>query len=270
MTLVLSFLVVVVASAAASGEITAGEAVPAVGRPPAGIGLDPFYEKYADAGGLPVVSSGRVPDQALVVAAEVVDHMLARRPDLRKVLIQGHARIAVMAWNERTTDIPEHSRLEPKTYWDERARGLGGTPFIPTTSCAEENLLGYADDRYNGECILIHEFSHAIHEIGLNVMDKEFEGRLKELRRKAMARGLWKDTYAATDDKEYWAEGVQSYFDANLPADPPNGIHNHVRTREQLQKYDPELARFIDEAFGRNPWRWSPTGAHKRKWTGKP
>lgn len=237
-----------------------------VGDPPAVLKLVPFYKKSADAEGIPVVSSEKVPDKALVAAAELVRNMLANRPDLRKALIAGNVRIAVMSKSEVTTDIPEHSKLKPKENWDQRARGLGGTPFIPTTSCAEENLLGYQDDRYNGENILIHEFAHTIHEVGMKAFDKEFDGRLKKLYDKAMGKGLWKETYAATNHKEYWAEGVQSYFNSNLQADPPDGIHNHVRTREQLQKYDPELAELIDQVFAKNPWRWLPNGAHVRKW----
>ncbi len=105
-----------------------------VTAPPRELGLDPFYKKYVDAGGLPVISSGQPRDEALMAAAEIVVAMLARRADLQKALIDGRVRIAVMAAGEVTTDIPEHSRLTPKSYWDKRARGLGGTPAIPTTS----------------------------------------------------------------------------------------------------------------------------------------
>jgi hypothetical protein len=268
-TLVL--LVLLSLAAWGSGQGLAPEPAPkvAVGKPPEALKLDPFYQKYLDAEGIPVISSGKVPDEALVVAAELVGNMLARRPDLRKALAERKVRVAVMGKGEVTTDIPEHARLKPRDYWDRRARGLGGTPFNPTTSCAEENLLGYKEDRYNGESILIHEFAHTIHEVGLRALDKEFDGRLKKLYDQALAAGLWKNTYAAINHKEYWAEGVQSYFDCNLQADPPNGVHNHVRTREQLQKYDPELAKLIEGVFAGNPWRWPPNGAHARKWQKK-
>ena len=109
----------------------------AVGQPPKTLKLNPFYEKYIDADGIPIVSSAKVPDEALVTAADVVSSMLAKRPDLVRSLVKGGARVAVMGKDELTTDIPEHSHLTPKRDWDRRARGLGGTPFIPTTSCAE-------------------------------------------------------------------------------------------------------------------------------------
>jgi alpha-glucosidase len=241
-----------------------------VSTPPAELRLDPFYKKYVDAGGLPVVSSEQARDDALVAAAKIVVAMLAQRPDLQKELTRGHVRIAVMAVSEVTTDIPEHSRLTPKDYWDKRARGLGGTPRIPTTSCAEENLLGLPADPYVGESILIHEFAHTIHGIGMKALDAKgaetFDERLKKLYEQAKSRRLWEKTYAATNAAEYWAEGVQSYFDSNQRAEPADGVHNAVRTREELAEYDPELGKLVAEVFGENPWRWTAAGAHAEKW----
>jgi alpha-glucosidase len=238
----------------------------AVGRPPKELKLDPFYKKYVDAAGLPVVGSEQARDEALMAAAEIVVKMLSKRADLREALVAGRVRIAVMAADEVTTDIPEHSRLRPKEYWDKRARGLGGTTRNPTTSCAEENLLGLEEDRYRGESILIHEFAHTIHGVGMKALDAEFDERLKRLYERAKARGLWEKTYAGTNHSEYWAEGVQAYFDCNRRAEPTDGVHNQVRTREQLRKYDPELAMLLDEVFAGNPWRWTPISAHADKW----
>ena len=215
--------------------------------------LAPFYKKHADAGGLPVVSSGRVSDAGLQEAVYLIDQMLANRPDVRKALVKNNVRFAVMAPTEMTTDIPEHSDLKPKDYWDKRARGLGATPHRPAVSCGEENLLNLKGDRYHNENILVHEFGHAIHEMGLNSIDPKFDGRLKAIYQRAMDKGLWKGTYAATNHKEYWAEGVQSYFDCNAP---PGGVHNDVNTREKLAKYDPDLFAIIDEAFKKPAWRY--------------
>ncbi|MCH8215687.1 MAG: hypothetical protein IH892_02820 [Planctomycetes bacterium] len=38
---------------------------------------------------------------------------------------------------------------------------------------------------------------------------------------------------------EYFAEGVQSWFNNNRP---PDHDHNYVDTRKELKEYDPELA----------------------------
>ena len=42
-----------------------------------------FYARFASANGIPVIASARVPDEALLVARDIVNHMLVRRPDLR-------------------------------------------------------------------------------------------------------------------------------------------------------------------------------------------
>lgn len=258
-------IALVFAAALACGGALADEPRPAgstsfrVTEPPAESGFDPFYTKYVSARGFPVVGSEKVSDYALVEAACLIDHMLDKRPDIRAALIENKVRCAVMAYSERTTDVPEHSDLKPARYWDRRARGLGATRIRPAVSCGEENLLGYPGDPYAGECILIHEFAHAIHQMGLNPIDKTFQPRLNEAYESATKKGLWKGTYAAASVAEYWAEGVQSWFDTNRA---PDRVHNEVNTREELEEYDPTLAALIAEVFRGTEWRYVPP--HRR------
>jgi alpha-glucosidase len=211
--------------------------------------LDPWYEKYTHYKGLPILSSAKVADAGLLEARAIVAHMLADRDDILQVLLKKQARVVVMAPTEMTTDVPEQKNMKPKDYWDKRARGLGGK----ITSCGEENLLNLKGDRYAKENILVHEFAHSIHEIGLKVVDPKFDAKLKAAYDQALAKGLWKKTYAATNHKEYWAEGVQSYFDCN---NPPNAVHNDINTREKLAKYDPGLFELIDGVFKQSKWRY--------------
>lgn len=220
--------------------------------------LDPFYRKYTDYRGLPVLSSAKVSDAALLEARYLIGRMLADREDVCEAMVRGKVRFVVMSPGEMTTDVPEQRNMTPKDYWDKRARGLGGR----VTSCGEENLLNLRGDRYARENILIHEFSHAIHSHGLRAVDPKFDGRLKKTYARAIEAGLWKDTYAATNAGEYWAEGVQSYFDCNAP--PNKGVHNDVDTREKLRKYDPELFALIDEVFRQSKFRYVRYDARKK------
>lgn len=238
------------------------DVVPVVGHdgcvvtsPPAELNLDPFYAKYCDAAGIPIVSSSAVPDEALGRAWNIITNLLAPRPDLQQALADGGQYFGVMAQTEVTTQMPEYRYLadDPVTNWDERARGLGGYPFA---SGAEENLMCYPDDVYLGESIALHEFAHTIND-ALNLVDDAFESTLTDTYASAMRAGLWADTYAATNATEYWAEGVQSYFDTNIEASPPNGIHNEINTRSELADYDPELFALIDATFV--GFEWSPT-----------
>jgi hypothetical protein len=236
----------------AIAPLRAEDAAPAknyvVTKPPAEMKLPEFYQKYVDASGYPVVSSANVNDYALKEAAYLVDLMLAERPDVRRAMVEGGSRLIVMGVGEFTTDMPEYVHLKPKDFWDARARGLGGSPTDPVCSCAEENLLAFPGDPYSAECILIHEFAHNIHLRGMARVDPTFDGRLKATYDAAMKKKLWAGKYASTNYCEYFAEGVQSWFDDNRP---PDHDHNHVDTRAELREYDPELAKLCEEVFGK-------------------
>lgn len=211
--------------------------------------LDDFYQKYVPAGLLPIVSSTNASDYALLETRYLVEKMLGGRPDILEALAERRVKVVVMAYNEYTTDLPEQQGMKPKVYWDSRARGMGGR----TCSCAEENMLCFSGDPYATENIFIHEFAHVIHGEAMRALDPTFNQRLRSAFTNAMARGLWKGTYAASNPGEYWAESVQDWFDNNRHND---ALHNHVHTRTQLIEYDPEVAALCREAFGDNPWRY--------------
>jgi hypothetical protein len=226
--------------------------LPKITQPPASLNFDPFYKKYLDANGIPIVSSWRVPDSALYQAWEIVKFMTNDLPvaNLKQMQKVG-ARVGVMARYEGTTDIPEHAHLAQDTSlnWDVRARGLGGDMELPLTTCAEENVLCYQLDKYHAEDILIHEFAHAIHLIGIAPIDSTFEKKLNEFLALAIKEGKYNSTYAQTNFYEYWAEGVQDWFNVNGEVPKPDGKHNQLNTREELKKYDPRLYNLIHNYF---------------------
>lgn len=225
--------------------------------PPPELKAPEFYKKYIDAGGYPVVASEKVNDYALQEAAYLINQMLAHRPDVKKAMIESGSRLCIIGAGEFTTDLPEFAKLRAprefteigdKNFWDARARGTGGSQTDPYCSCGEENLLGYPGDPYSSECILIHEFAHNIHLRGVVRVDPTFDKRLKDCYDAAMQAGLWKGKYASVNHHEYFAEGVQSWFDNNRE---PDHDHNHVNTRVELQEYDAGLAKLCEEIFGK-------------------
>jgi len=221
-------------------------------------GVPACYTQRESAHGFPIVATAKTNPYALKEVAYLLDLMLNHRPDVRQAMIDSGARMIIMAHDEYTTDMPEFARLadEPvkgyenlsaKTYWDTRARGLGGSQTDPFCSCAEENVLGLPGDPYAKECIVIHEFAHCIHLRGMVNVDPTFDTRLKAAYDAAMKAGLWRGKYASVNHHEYWAEGVQSWFDDNRVNDHD---HNHVHLRSQLIEYDPGLATLCREVFG--------------------
>jgi hypothetical protein len=125
-------------------------AEPRVGRPPAHLGVDRYYEKHLDVGGVAVLASAKVADAALSEAAKVLRFMTHKRPELLRSLARYRIRFAVIGRQEETTDIPEYRDLEPRAYWNARVRGFGATVQRPVVSCGEENLLRLPEDRYKG------------------------------------------------------------------------------------------------------------------------
>ncbi|MBF9254064.1 glycoside hydrolase [Pontibacter sp. 172403-2] len=236
--------------------------------PPPSLGLDPFYKKYADAFGIPVVSSDKVPGTALLVARDIVNYMLVKRMDVREDLIKRGARVLVMAQTEMETDLPERRdwkkpekddrRLTPgerenydkpggiasmsdQEYWNKRARGMGGL----VTSCAEENLLGYPGTRYYGENILVHEFSHNIMG-ALRTADPALYKEIGAAYEAAKSKGLYKGQYAINTVAEYWAEGTQWWFWSNI--EYYDG-QTRVQSPDDLKAYDPALYSILARVY---------------------
>lgn len=227
---------------------------PEITVPPAALNLDPFYKKYMNVNGIHVVSSWRVPDSCFYAAYVTVKALTDMLPgEVLESMASRNTRIGIMARYEGTTDIPEYAYLANDTSlnWDVRARGLGGTLDLPLTTCAEENILAYQIDKYHAEDILIHEFAHTIHDVGISPINPDFNDRLKASLDAALENGRWVNTYAATNIWEYWAEGVQSWFNVNAEVDNDggDGKHNKVNTREELKMYDPGLYGILSEYF---------------------
>ena len=62
-----------------------------------------------------------------------------------------------------------------------------------------------------------------------------------------------KDCYASKNRGEFFAEGVQCWFNTNRTMDHD---HNHIHTREQIKAYDPDLAKFCEDVLGDGEWRF--------------
>jgi len=236
--------------------------------PPTELGLDTFYKKYADAFGIPIVSSEKVPDDALLIARDIVNYMLLKRVDVRSALINRKARVLVMAQTEMETDLPERRdwkkptkddrRLTPgerenydkpggiasmtdREYWNRRARGMGGT----VTSCAEENLLGYPGTRYYGENILVHEFSHNIMG-ALRTADAALYAEIEAAYESAKSKSMYKGQYAINTVAEYWAEGTQWWFWSNFEF---YDGQTRVQSPDDLKAYDPTLYNIFERVY---------------------
>jgi hypothetical protein len=252
---------------AALAMLVAGATAPMPTAPPVALRLDPFYVQYLDAGGIPVVGSAQVPAAALQTARDLVIDMLAARPDLARALVARGQRIAIMARDESTTDLPEQrdwrrpmiddprltrcerkhyaeriGALTDRQYWDLRARGMAGV----LTSGAAEDLLAQPGRRYYDQNIFVHEFGHDVLDAA-QIADPALFARVGAAYAHAMQTGLWKGEYASTTATEYWAVGTQFWFnDAPLAT----FAGREVLSDADLASYDPALAAVLRAAYG--------------------
>jgi hypothetical protein len=143
--------------------------------------------------------------------------------------------------------VPGFESMSIKDYRDARARGMGGSATDPFAPARRRTCWPTKAIPTRPECIFIHEFAHNIHLRGLANVDATFDRRVKASYDAAMKAGLWKGKYASVNHHEYFAEGVQSWFDNNREDDHD---HNHVNTRVELLDYDPGLAALCREVFG--------------------
>ena len=211
-----------------------------------------FYKKYIDVKGMPVVAAGEVADQALQRTYSIVTHMLAGRPDVLEAMVKNEMYLIIIGKDQVYTDMPEYRNHPNPAYQNERVRGTGGRP----TSFGEENLLSLPIDRYDDESIGVHEFCHTI-DGTLRSIDPTWNERRNAAYRRAIEKGLWKNTYAGSNAGEFWAEVAQSYFDCNRVN---NWNHGPIGTREQLKVYDPETYELVHATFNLSPaqdWRYA-------------
>jgi hypothetical protein len=241
---------------------------PSVIASPPRFKIDPYYTKFTWAREFPVLGSGHVRDEALLRANDTIRKMFAYRHDVLKALIADGARLVVLGRDEKLSDLPEFQESKDKAGFD-AVRYLDYTPDLKLMVVPEENVLGLSGDPFAGQCMVIGVFARALYrvtglrpvipdfdqrrdkqqyELRVKRLDVEFDQKLGKAYDAAVAKGLWKGTAAARDRVEYWAAGVEAYFDAAGDGQPPHG-GRPVTTREALQAYDPDLYALVEETM---------------------
>ncbi len=235
--------------------------------------LDPFYKQHIVADGLVVAGSEKVSIQALREVGYLARKMLANRPDVMKDLCEKRKMfVAVMAYCELQPDLPDCRGMS--LWWAYRARGLGSRPV----SCGEENVLGLEGDPWEGENIFIHEFAHGMQGM-IAGLDEQFDTRLRALYDEAKQSGRFRGYAIDGGVGEFWAEGVQAWFDCNGTIRPksgggqssfevvgPQGEHVcHLQTREQMKTHVPKFAKLLDDSFRQNKWVYVPVANRRNE-----
>ena len=208
------------------------------GLPPH-LNADPYYQKYLNAGGVPILAPETVSDEELRRTQATFLGMVADRPDLLDVLASQNTRILIYD-RERggLAQLPEFA-----DYSDSNVSGLfGDTPYGGAVAAP-------AMTTYHCNETLIHEIAHAL-DYAIRVQDGKAyrESGFKQARNQAylsaMNAGLWSGRYESTVSQEYWAEMVVHWLRPDL-----------FRTQfglSDLSEYDSKAARLVEQYLG-NP-----------------
>jgi hypothetical protein len=242
---------------------------PSVLSPPARYKFPPYYSKFTFAREFPVLGSKHVRDEALLRANDTIRKLFAYRHDILKAMIADGARLVVLGRHEKLSELPEFASDRQKAGFDE-VRYLDYTPSLKLLVVPEENVLRLPGEPFAGKDMVVSVFAKGLYrvtglrpvlpgaaakgarqqyELRVKRLDIEFDKRLQKLHDEARARGLWKGTPAGSDRVEYWAAGVEAYFDAAGDGQAPNDADRPITTREALRGYDPALFALVDETM---------------------
>jgi alpha-glucosidase len=220
---------------------------------------DDFYRMTCEQTGITVAASESIAPGALEAAADRIDALLAARPDLAAAVASSIDQVSIIGRDQRITTLPEFEELYstyPGTDWNRLGRSFPGTVDIPVAAGAEENLLCLESDRYEGEDMFVREFGWTIRRFGIATAEPSLDRSIEDAYIRAIAADLWRNTIAEVNSDQYWAEGVQSFFDANNEEEDDNDqVHNQIDTRDELRVYDPFLYQLLVDVFGETEWR---------------
>jgi hypothetical protein len=202
--------------------------------------FDPEYTQIRTVLGISIVAGPGVTSDALEAAEETIRRMFLNN-DLEQALEEAQAYVIVAEPNQDVLDLPEFSCLEDSfgAEFFERVCGVADRAAFPVVTVNTLDLLGDPSGPCGGVNILFHELGHMIETWAMAPADY-FDARL--LHHDAVTAGLYEGEYAATNFREYWAEGTQAFF---LHSD-----RSGERDREWLKGYDPALYDLLTEVFG--------------------
>lgn len=167
---------------------------------------------------------------------EVIERTAALfRSRLDKLITVG-GRHDLLAELERTTDSDARKNLRGRRTFDGRVwddvRGIGGLRAATGIEALDEAAT-FGFDTF------AHEVAHQVHFFTFNPLER---ARIRSLYKKAMAERRCLDYYAASNEAEYFGQGVEAFVSL---AKRPGSETTHGHTRWELLRVDPELYAFI-------------------------
>jgi hypothetical protein len=206
-----------------------------------------YFNQCIIAGSIPVAAPPSVDPAALDAAAGILERMLGNRPDIQERMATLGAVLVIVPRDQPVTALPEfahyrgRSTPDGRSYDGEMIRGLGGAMGNPATATSEENLLKLPGDIFGIEDITVHEFGHAVMNLGFSAEEMEHWQAIAQAEKDLVP---FTGTYASVDAEEFWAEMSQVWFGAATPYNA--GIGNAA----EMAVAAPQAHAFLEQIYG--------------------
>lgn len=210
-------------------------------------GYQPFYQKEITLDcGVKILGTANVKNEAMDTAEAMMKVLLANETVAKRMGESG-CMLGIYGEGEIAYDIPEHRFEYDEAYL--YVEGFGGTQLA---SIRDANVLrlktGNYTTGYPDESILTHEFAHTIHSFGLS---KEQQEEIHNLYTAAIHAGKWSNSYAGSNEYEYfatlsaiWFNAMDDTFDGNW-----DGVRGPINTRAELKVYDKAVYDFLSTIY---------------------
>ncbi|MFT5468311.1 MAG: sialate O-acetylesterase [Verrucomicrobiales bacterium] len=142
------------------------------------------------------------------------------------------------------------NRAKFRGLWND---GRAAQRFRRVTSAKPVSLLGALTESFPGQPKELHRMCLDSGDILVNGIAVDSEATVTKDDNVLIVFGGEKKCYASRNQAEYWAEGVQCWYNTNRTMDHD---HNHIQTRAGLKAYDPDLAALCEEVLGDHEWRF--------------
>jgi len=161
-------------------------------------------------------------------------------------LVQVGGRHDLLVELERTTDAAARRNLRGRRTFDGRVwddvRGVGGLRAATGIEALDE-AAAFGFDTF------AHEVAHQVHFFTFSPLER---ARLRALYKLAISEHRCLDYYAASNEAEYFGQGVEAYVSL---AKRPGSETTHGHTRWELKRVDPKLYAFIEGLVDFDPLR---------------
>lgn len=213
---------------------------------------DPAFQAFAqvlgrpDVRGLPIAEFVRGYAQLPPERRVVVDRAVALFGQRLAKLVAIGGSHDLLGELDRTTDAEARGSLRGKRTFDGRVwddvRGIGGLQAATGIEALDEaGQFGFDT--------LAHEIAHQVHQFTFLPVQR---ARITQLYKRAVRDGRCIDYYAASNEMEYFGQGVEAFA---CLVKRPGGETTHGHTRFELYRTDPDLYEFVASIVDYDPLR---------------